>query len=102
MVSEEVGYYQRKRTPVTATLLDCSKAFDKCLFDQIFQKLIDKGLPAVMVRVLIYVYEEKEGLVKLAGIISGSFSIVNGTRQGSVLSPIMFSIYLDGLPKPRS
>ena len=61
MVSELVGYYQRKGTPVIATLLDFSKAFDKCSFDQLFQKLIDKGLPAVVVRVLTCVYEEQEG-----------------------------------------
>ena len=37
--------------------------------------------------------------MKLAGIKSMTFSIVNGTRQGSVLSPVLFSIYLDDLLK---
>ena len=49
----------------------------------------------------MYVYEEQEGSVKLAGNLSGTFSIVNGTRQGSVLSPILFSLYLDGLLKEQ-
>ena len=84
-------------TPIIATLLDCSKAFDKCLFHKIFTKLLEKGLPPIIVRVLIYVYEEQVGFEKLAGVYSTGFKLTNGTRQGSVLSPIIFSVYLDGL-----
>ena len=34
-------------------------AFDKCQFDSLFQKLIDNGLPAIIVRNMDYVNEEK-------------------------------------------
>ena len=37
--------------------------------------------------------------MKLAGKLPSSFKITNGTRQGSVLSQILFSVYLDDLPK---
>ena len=50
-----------------------------------------------MVRVLIFVYQEQEGWVKLGGKKSSTFRLTNGTRQGSVLSPILFSVYLDDL-----
>ena len=99
LVMEVVNYYQRKGTPVLATLLDCSKAFDKCLFDVLFQKLIDKGMPAIVVRVLIFVYEEQKGSIRLAGVNSLEFSITNGTRQDSVLSPVLFGLYSDDLLK---
>ena len=42
-------------------------------------------------------YEEQEGWVKLGGKRSSSFRLTNGTRQGSVLSPLLFSVYLDDL-----
>ena len=74
-------------------------AFDKCRFDLLFQKLINKGLPAIVVRTLIYMYEEQKGHVKLAGRKSASFWISNGTRQGSVLSPALWCVYLDDLIK---
>ena len=77
--------------------LDCSKAFDKCLFDKLFDKLIDRKPPAVVIRTLVYVYEEQEGCVKLQDMKSATFRIINGTRQGSVASPTFFSVYLDGI-----
>ena len=97
LVQEVATYFMRRGTAVTACLLDCIKAFDKCQFDKLFQKLVDKGLPAVVIRVLIFMYEEQVGWVKLGGKRSTSFKLSNGTRQGSVLSPLLFSVYLDDL-----
>ena len=58
---------------------------------------MDRGVPAIVIRALVYVYEEQVGCVKLLENKLESFSIKNGTRQGSVLSPTLFAVYLDGL-----
>ena len=79
---EVASHYLRQGSPVIATLLDCSKAFDKCLFDKLFGKLIAKGLLAVVICVLVFMYEEQQGWVKLGGKRSSSFQLTNGTRQG--------------------
>ena len=97
LVKEVADFYVQRGTPVIGVTLDCSKAFDKCLFDQLFLKLMDRGIPAIVIRALVYVYEEQVGCVKLLENKSDSFSIKNGTRQGSVLSPTLFAVYLDGL-----
>ena len=78
-------------------LLDCTKAFDKCRFDILFKKLVDRNVPAVVTRVLMLVYEEQQAWVKWGKSRSRTFGIVNGTRQGSVLSPALFSVYMDNL-----
>ena len=96
---EVASYYLHQGSPVIATLLDCSNAFDKCVFSSLFSKLMDRKLPPIVVRVLICVYEEQKGCVTWSGVRSSSFSITNGTRQGSVLSPCLFSVYLDDLLK---
>ena len=96
LVNEVATYFMRRGTAISACLLDCSKAFDKCRYDKLFTKLIEKGLPSIVVRVLIFMYQEQKGWVKLGSMISEPFSIGNGTRQGSVLSPLLFSVYLDG------
>ena len=99
LVNEVTTYFMRRGTAVTACLLDCSKAFDKVKFDKLFSKLIAKGIPAIVVRVLVFIYEEQTGWVRLGGKTSATFGITNGTRQGSVLSPVLFSVYLDDLLK---
>ena len=99
LVNEVTNHFLRRGASVTACLLDASMAVDKCRFDLLFQKLVDKGLPAIVVIVLIFMYEEQTGNVKLAGERSNGFQISNGTRQGSVLSPALWSVYLDDLIK---
>jgi len=45
----------------------------------------------------MFAYEEQYGCVKLAGKKSDEFTVTNGTKQGSVLLPLLFSVYLDDL-----
>ena len=97
LVNEVAMHYIRAGTPVITTLLDCSKAFDKCKFVPLFQKLLDRNLPPVVVRILIFVYSKQEAWVRWGPQKSEIFMISNGTRQGSVLSPTLFAVYLDNL-----
>ena len=52
-----------------------------------------------MVRILIFIYTKQEAWVKWGAVRSETFSVSNGTRQGSVLSPALFAVYLDDLIK---
>ena len=79
------------------TVLDCSKAFDKCKFSLLFRRLLDKGLPPVVVRAMVYVYMEQYGWVKWGDSTSSQMCISNGTRQGAILSPIFWAVYADPL-----
>ena len=79
------------------TLLDCSKAFDTCKFNILFTKLLDREVPPIVVRTLIAVYQNQYAWVKWGGARSSKFTIRNGTRQGSILSPALFAVYVDDL-----
>ena len=74
--------------------MNLRKSFDKCLFYKPFQKLLDRKIPPIVISTIIYVYEEQEGCVKLLENKSDIFGITNVTRQGSVLSPALFLVYL--------
>ena len=99
MVTEVASYFLRKGTPCIITLLDCSKAFDMCEFSTLFRKLKEKNLPSIVIRTLMFVYEQQTAWVKWGDSKSSCFGITNGTRQGSVLSPAFFAIYIDDLLK---
>ena len=97
MVTEVTSYYLRKGTPCIVTLLDCSKAFDMCEFSILFRKLKDKNLPSIVIRSLVFDYEQQTAWVRWGKAKSSCFGISNGTRQGSVLSPAFFAVYIDDL-----
>lgn len=82
---------------MTECLLDCSKAFGMVKHDKLFSKLIIKGLPAIVVQALVSINREQQGWTRLGGRVSEPFGQTNGTRQGPVLSQLLFSVYLDDL-----
>ena len=99
LVQEVLQHYLRGGSKPVAVVLDCSKAFDLAKFDILFDRLLsDRKMPAIVVRVLAYSYQEQLAWVRCGrGCTSTTFKISNGTRQGSVASPAFWSVYLDPL-----
>ncbi len=94
------------KTKMTATstnsdiyscLLDCSKAFDRIRHDKLLQKLISTCLPPVITRSLMNMYVNSQIRVIWKNAVSEPFGATNGVKQGSVLSPILFTLCLDDL-----
>ena len=59
-----VGQYLLEGSHPLVVVLDCSKAFDLCIFDRLFSAVLEKGVPPVVVRVLMYMYEEQYAWVR--------------------------------------
>ena len=89
-------YYQRGGM-VHSCFLDLTKAFDQCLFSKLFTKVLDCGVPPIAVRAFIFAYQEQKAWVRIGRSNSETFGLKNGTRQGSILSPFWFGIYLNVL-----
>ena len=97
LVTEVVQHYLRNGSNPIVTVLDCSKAFDTCRFSTLFSSLLDKGVPGIVVRAMMTVYQEQYAWVSWGQARSELFPILNGTRQGSVASPVLWSVYCDPL-----
>ena len=97
MVFETIDQYLRTGNTVYGCLLDCTKAFDTIEHSKLFQKLQDAGVPLVIIRLLIFMYRNQTANVRWKEGFSGEFPIRNGVRQGAVISPILFSFYMDHL-----
>ena len=97
MVLETISYYKSRGSNVHMLLLDASKAFDRVNYIKLFDKLIEKGMCPLIVRLLLNMYTNQKLQVKWNSCISTKFNVTNGVRQGGILSPMFFSVYIDDL-----
>ena len=95
LVNEVVQHLLRSGTNPIVTVLDCTKAFDLCKFSLLFTRVLESGVPPIVVRCLMAMYQDQYGWVKWGKAQSATFPITNGTRQGSVLSPTFWAVYCD-------
>ena len=69
-----------------AVVLDCTKTFDLAKFNILFERLLARGMPAVVVRVLAHSYMEQEAWARWGRTsCSSTFGIANGTSRQSCL-----------------
>ncbi len=84
-------------SPIYLGILDASKAFDKVNHWSLFKKLLLCGLPAVVVRILLTWYANQLFYIRWGNTVSCGFNVINGVRQGSIISPVFFNIYVNDL-----
>ena len=94
-----VEYFQKHGSASFVTFLDCTKAFDKISHYGLFIKLMDRGIPLCFLRILIYWYSNMAARCKWNGVHGTYFDVLTGVKQGGVLSPRLFTIYVDDLIK---
>ena len=96
-VNESVKYFTKKGSKVYCAFLDATKAFDKVLHSGIYKKLLDRGAPLSLVRLLQNWYSNLQCRVKWNNVLGDLFAVLCGVRQGGVLSPALFALYVDDL-----
>ena len=79
--------------------MDASKAFDKVNHWHLFDKLLNRVVPLCLVRLLMFWFSNQDYIVKWNNLHSSSFKVTNGVRQGGILSPRLFAVYVDALSK---
>ena len=102
VLKEIVDYYRSNGSPVYICSLDASKAFDKVNHSILFSKLVDRNVPMYIVRVLSVWYSTQQLNVQWGRCHSETFGVSNGVRQGGILSPKLFNIYIDTLSSELS
>ena len=92
-----IRYYKSNNSPVYSCFLDASKAFDRVNHWTLFRKLLNRGVPVILIRILLYWYRTQTFCIKWGSTTSEFFNVSNGVRQGGILSPYLFIVYIDDL-----
>ena len=94
-----IEHYNRSKRTVYGCAMDLSKAFDLVEWVGLFTILKDKKIAPVFLRIMLFIYSNQYCDVRWNTASSHRFPVLNGVRQGAVSSPLLFSVYIDGLIK---
>ena len=79
---------------------DLRKAFDTVCRVRLFHELLTKyGIGGNFLRVIENIYTNNKMYVKLESGLTDPFITTIGVKQGCVLSPILFNLFINRLPE---
>ena len=89
------GFKKRKET--VAVFLDVSSAFNQIWHNGLLYKLIKKGTPITYIRIIQSYLTDRSATVVIDDDSKVTKGLSQSCPQGAVLSPFLFSIFLDDL-----
>ena len=95
VLKEVIRYYLRLNTPLFLCFVDIKSAFDKVSYWLLLKQLLERGVPLYLLLLLRQWFTQQQLYVRWGGAVSRGFAMANGIRQGSVLSPLLFNVYVD-------
>jgi hypothetical protein len=97
LLSETLAANRESDRPTYMCFLDVKKAYDTVWHDGLWKRLSEVGVRGRVWRLLKGWYERMESAVAIDGEKGRWFRIWQGVKQGSVWSPLLFALYIDGV-----
>ena len=92
-------YCHKKGKMIYSCFVDFKKAFDCIPRDKLFEKLKTYGITGNFFNTLKRMYTNDSSKIKIDGTLSNTLYPNQGVRQGCILSPLLFNIFLADLPR---
>ena len=90
-----IDNFIQQGSTINLCALDVSKAFDKMSHHGLFLKLMDRMIPNVLLSMLENWFTLCSTCVRWGDLYSNYIKLVCGVRQGGVLSPCLFAVYIN-------
>jgi len=89
----------RGKKKLYVAFIDLKKAYDTVWRDGLFLKMLKLGIGGKLFQVIENLYSKTLVSVKLSDGMTSYFSTNTGVKQGCVLSPALFNIYVNDIPE---
>ena len=96
-LQETIAHSIEHGSKVFVYLMDTSGAFDNVWHNGLFYKLLNMGIEPKLVQTIINSYTDMSSCVMVNGILSDKFPVLQGVRQGGILSTWLYLLFIDEL-----
>ena len=89
----------RENSRIFSCFVDFKKAFDSVPRDLLLTKILNMGVTGKFFNIIRHIYTTDKACVKLGQSRSDFFCLDIGVRQGCILSPLLFNLFISDLAK---
>ncbi|MCU7801369.1 MAG: reverse transcriptase family protein, partial [gamma proteobacterium symbiont of Lucinoma myriamae] len=92
-----IDIQKSKNQKLFTACIDLKKAFDSVWHAGLFTKLLRTGIGSKMYWIIKSMYTDAHSRIKFNGGLTDPFKTTCGVKQGDVLSPLLFNLYINDI-----
>ena len=92
-----IDHYKSKKKKVFSAFIDLRKAFDTVWREGLYYILLNHRIPFKLFNIIYSMYQNTRCRIKFPNGLSQYFPSTCGVKQGDVLSPTLFNLFINGL-----
>ena len=97
MVRKVIKYYNDRKSTINVGVIDLKKAFDKVNLFGVLCMLQERGVSGKIINVLENWFGKNYTTIKWNGTKSHLVQLFAGVKQGGILSPLLFALFVDNI-----
>jgi len=95
VLKQTVDYFVSRGSTVYMAAVGAQKAFDRVNHVKLFNILIRRKFTVNFVKIIVNWYTNIYSIFRWNGVMWDCVALCSGIRQGGILSPVLFNIYVD-------